>query len=60
MSDRREDLGTANVKCYIYNNKKTIPASDPIIIENTGTVINTGTIINIGVLPTTGTTVHTT
>jgi len=32
MSDRREDLTTANVKCYIYNSKTTIPTEDPIIV----------------------------
>ena len=29
MSDRREDLTTANVKCYIYNSKKDIPVDVP-------------------------------
>ena len=29
MSDRREDLTTANVKCYIYNSKTNTP--DPVI-----------------------------
>lgn len=60
MSDRREDLSTANVKCYIYNSKTTIPASDPIVIENTGTVLVTGTTTITGALPNTNTTPHTT
>ena len=30
MSDRREDLSTTNVKCYIYNSKTNIP--EPTII----------------------------
>lgn len=32
MSDRREDLTTANVKCYIYNNKTTTPETNETII----------------------------
>jgi hypothetical protein len=49
MSDRREDLTTANVKCYIYNSKTDIPVADPIIvpIENTGTLVTTGTTLPI-------------
>jgi len=45
MSDRREDLSTANVKCYIYNSKTTIPTIDPIIvpIENVVPSVNTWT-----------------
>jgi len=31
MSDRREDLTTAQVKCYIYNNKTNTTIIDPII-----------------------------
>lgn len=42
MSDRREDLATANVKCYIYNSKTSLP-TDNIVVENTGVVINTWT-----------------
>jgi hypothetical protein len=45
MSDRREDLTTASVKCYIYNNKTDIP-TDPIIVP-TQPVVNTGTTIVI-------------
>jgi len=36
MSDRREDLTTAQVKCYIYNSKTDIP-TDPVIIP----IVNT-------------------
>lgn len=52
MSDRREDLTTAQVKCYIYNNKNATP---PII--DIPPVTNTGTIPNV---ITTGTTTPTT
>ncbi len=34
MSDRREDLATANIKCYIYNSKTSIltePPVDPVV-----------------------------
>lgn len=37
MSDRREDLTTANVKCYIYNSKKDIPVDVPEV--ETGTIV---------------------
>ncbi|MFA6255910.1 MAG: CHAP domain-containing protein [Candidatus Absconditabacterales bacterium] len=60
MSDRREDLTTANVKCYIYNSKTntpdpviapvepTIPAEPilPIVHTGTTTPITTPTIPN--------------
>ena len=36
MSDRREDLTTANVECYIYNSKTAIP-TDSIIIPTVNT-----------------------
>lgn|GEM_PF-2363277 len=44
MSDRREDLTTANVECYIYNSKTTIP-TDPIVppVDSTLPIIHTGT-----------------
>ncbi len=35
MSDRREDLTTANVKCYIYNSKKDIPLDMPEVTTGT-------------------------
>jgi len=41
MSDRREDLATANVKCYIYNSKTDIPYIVPV--EPIIPVINTWT-----------------
>lgn len=48
MSDRREDLTTANVKCYIYNSKKDITVVDPTIVPiNTGSTITTWTITPI-------------
>lgn len=49
MSDRREDLTTANVECYIYNSKTNIPAAEPVIlpIVNTWTTINTWVITPI-------------
>ena len=57
MSDRREDLTTANIKCYIYNSKTSIP-TEPIIIP-TVPVVNTGTttVIPQVVVPTTPTVV---
>ena len=55
MSDRREDLATANVKCYIYNNKINAPIQEEIVPPAyTGSVLSTWTVI------TTGTTVETT
>ncbi len=52
MSDRREDLTTAQVKCYIYN--KTTTATNPTVpTVQTWTTINTGT--TIPVIPTTPT-----
>ena len=56
MSDRREDLSTANVKCYIYNSKTTI--STPT--DNTGTIVYTGSTITTGTLPTIDTPTSTT
>lgn len=54
MSDRREDLTTAQVKCYIYNNKTNTTIVDPIIpTVNTWVIINTGT--TIPTIPTTPT-----
>lgn len=35
MSDRREDITTASVKCYIYNSKTDIPEPTPVIPEPT-------------------------
>ena len=43
MSDRREDLTTANVECYIYNSRTTLPANDTSEIH-TWTIINTWTV----------------
>lgn len=46
MSDRREDLTTAQVKCYIYNSKTTTTTTNttiPVVITNTGTTTNTET-----------------
>ena len=40
MSDRREDLTTANVECYIYNSKISLPVVD-IPTVSTGTLIST-------------------
>lgn len=37
MSDRREDLTTANVKCYIYNSKTTIPTPTTWTVTTTWT-----------------------
>ena len=44
MSDRREDLTTANVECYIYNSKTTVP-TDPIVppVDSTLPIVTTGT-----------------
>lgn len=66
MSDRREDLTTAQVKCYIYNSKTTTPTTPTILTTpttptiptvNTGTLpmVNTGTTIS-PTIPTTPTT----
>ena len=40
MTDRREDLTTANVECYIYNSKTTLPIPD-VPTVNTGTIVST-------------------
>lgn len=32
ISDRREDITTANVECYIYNSKTTVPTADPVVV----------------------------
>lgn len=37
MTDRREDITTANVKCYIYNSKTDIPTSDAVFVPVTST-----------------------
>lgn len=40
MSDRREDLTTANVKCYIYNSKTSDPEPQEVVTpETTPTVV---------------------
>lgn len=41
MSDRREDITTANIKCYIYNSKTTIPTDDIVPIEPLVPITNT-------------------
>lgn len=44
MSDRREDITTANVKCYIYNSKTSLPTVDPIpVVEPIVPVVITWT-----------------
>ena len=53
MSDRREDLTTASVKCYIYNSRTNVP-TDPIIIP-TVPVVDTGAIPTV-IVPTVPTT----
>lgn len=40
MSDRREDLSTANIKCYIYNSKTTIPTDTIIPIDQVPPIIS--------------------
>ncbi len=32
ISDRREDITTASVKCYIYNSKTSVPSEDPVVL----------------------------
>ena len=46
MSDRWEDLTTANVKCYIYNNKATTPDKEDSPEVNIWIVANTWTATN--------------
>lgn len=46
MSDRREDLTTAQVKCYIYN-KTTISTNPTVPTTQTWASVNTGTTIPI-------------
>ncbi|MCX6823661.1 MAG: hypothetical protein NT085_00845 [candidate division SR1 bacterium] len=44
MSDRREDLTTANVECYIYNSRTTIPTDQMVTSgDSTLPIIHTGT-----------------
>ena len=57
MSDRREDLTTANVECYIYNNITSVP--DTITTSSTTgidipilPIITTGTSLQTGTLST--------
>ena len=45
MTDRREDLTTANVECYIYNSKTPLPVVD-IPTVSTGTIISTWTTLS--------------
>ena len=41
MSDRREDLSTANIKCYIYNSKTALPNNDIVPVEPVIPIVNT-------------------
>ena len=57
MTDRREDLTTANVECYIYNNRTSVP--DTITTSSTTgidipilPIITTGTSLQTGTLST--------
>jgi len=60
MSDRREDLTTAQVKCYIYNSKTTTPTDTTSTTEtNTWTTTSSTTGTSV-VIPTTTTTTTTT
>jgi len=43
MSDRREDLTTANVECYIYNSKTNVPDNIPTVNTWSTPVITTWT-----------------
>lgn len=46
MSDRREDLATANVKCYIYNSRTNTSGTTTWSMTNTWTDTNTGSNTN--------------
>ncbi len=52
MSDRREDVTTANVKCYIYHSKNDTPEKDTPSVDTgaisswNNTVVTTGTTTN--------------
>lgn len=55
MSDRREDLTTANIKCYIYNSKTTLPNNDIVPVDPIIPIVNTWTtppIISVVIPPT--------
>jgi len=53
ISDRREDLTTANVECYIYNSKTEIPTEPITPTVPTTPIINTGTVPTVPTTPTT-------